>query len=167
MSSNVGWDGNITDLTFNGGGRNSKSDVESHFQLERTDLSPRARVHSKIFYFKVLDGQVQVVVLSDVELPLECEVRDGKVDSKFSSVNSFDKELKISIGINGQIWGVGCNFEIMDLVESVVNINWSIWSVVVADTFEGLFKESSGELEFGAFRDLTRVEESRNWVDLK
>ena len=105
--------------------------------------------------------------MSDVKLSLECEVRDDKVNGKFGSISSFDIELKISIGINGQIWGVGGNFEIVDLVERVVDINWSIWSVVVADTFEGLFKESSGELEFRAFRDLTRVEESRNRVDLK
>ena len=64
-----------------------------------------------------------MVVCSDVHLPCEFEIGDAKVDSKFSSVYSFNEELKVSIGINGDIWGVFLNNEVVNFVESIMDIN--------------------------------------------
>ena len=64
-----------------------------------------------------------MVVCSDVHLSCKFEIGDAKVDSKFSSVYSFNEELKVSIGINGDIWGVFLNNEVMNVVESIMDIN--------------------------------------------
>lgn len=54
----------------------------------------------------------------------------------------------------------------MDALEVVLDIDWSIWAIVIADTLEGLLEESSSKLDLGVSGELGSVEPSIDWMDL-